>query len=591
VEKVHVRRLFHVNESGVVMLNVEQLIEQRFPDFEKRSPLLKRPCRAALRLLFHEREQQRFQQQYPHLKGMDFVDQLLEYFDFSYTIQAREIERIPSHGRVVVIANHPIGTLDAAVLLKLVSQVRADVKAVSNQLLSGVEPLQSLLLPVDNMDGRTTRDQLRAVYRHLESEGVVIIFPAGEVSRLGPAGIRDGRWNSGFLRIATATRAPVLPVHVNGRNSIFFYALSMLAKPLSTLWLVREMHKQAKQSVAISIGEMIPFESYQGVQLPLRARVKLFQKHLYRIGNRKSPMYDTCAPIAHPEPRHLLRQEIQRCELLGETQDGKQIYLSPFHPDSCLMREIGRLREIAFRAAGEGTGSRRDVDSYDRHCFQLVLWDEAELEIVGAYRLCASKGKSAGNTSPNDGQLYSQTLFRFTDGMEEILEHGLELGRSFVQPRYWGRRSLDYLWYGIGAFLRSKPEYRYLFGPVSISDSFPLAAKDMLVYFYKLYFGDEQGRAQASMPYRLTAEKRQELSQHFCGNDYKRDFMHLKGSLKHMGCSVPTLYKQYTEICHPDGVRFLDFNIDPDFANCVDGLVVVDLNRLKDKTRQRYLGQ
>ncbi len=569
------------------MLNVESILEQRFPHILQQPPLFRRPMVAALKMLFHEREQRSFQQRYPHLHGIDFVDQLLAYFDFSYTVRPQEIERIPTHGRVIIIANHPIGTLDAAVLLKLVSQVRSDVKAVTNQLLADIEPLQTLLLPVNNMDGTTSRDQIKAVYQHLESEGVVIIFPAGEVSRLGPAGIRDGRWSSGFLRIATAMRAPVLPVHVHGRNSMFFYALSLLAKPVSTLWLIREMHKQARQSVAINIGELIPFESYQKVQLPLRARVKLFQKHVYRIGHRKSPMYETCAPIAHPEPRQLLRQEVRACELLGATQDGKQIYLAPFSPDSCLMREIGRLREIAFRAAGEGSGLRRDVDSYDRNCFQLVLWDEAELEIVGAYRICAIAETMTSGSNP--GECYSQSLFHFTDGMDDMLAHGLELGRSFVQPRYWGRRSLDYLWFGIGAFLRSHSQYRYLFGPVSISDSYPAAAKDMLVYFYQLYFGDRQHKAQAKMPYRLTAGKQQEMSLHFSGHDYKSDFMHLKASLKHLGCSVPTLYKQYTEICKPDGVGFLAFNIDPDFANCVDALVVVDLTRLKDKTRQRYI--
>jgi len=130
----------------------------------------------------------------------------------------------------------------------------------------------------------------------------------------------------------------------------------------------------------------------------------------------------------------------------------------------------------------------------------------------------------------------------------DILKSGLELGRSFVQPRYWGRRSLDYLWYGIGAFLCNNPEYRYLLGPVSISNKYPIAAKDMLVYFYRLKF----------LGY-------------------------------YMGCTVPTLYKQYTEMCQEDGVHFLDFNIDPDFANCIDGLVVVDLNLLSDKTRQRYI--
>ena len=566
------------------MLNIDAIITQRLPHCLQHPSLFHRPVASALKMLFHAREQQRFQQQYPHLQGIDFVDQLLEHFDFSYSVQPREMERIPTHGRVIIIANHPIGTLDAAVLLKLVSQVRSDVKVVTNQLLSDIGALQSLLLPVDNLDGKTSRDQVRSVYRHLDAEGIIIIFPAGEVSRLSPAGIRDARWRSGFLRIATAKRAPILPIHVNGRNSAFFYALSILAKPLSTLWLMREMYKQARQSVAITIGEIIPYENYQQVQLPLRARVKLFQKHLYRIGQRKSPMYATCSPIAHPEPRQLLRQEVRSCQLLGETQDGKQIYLAPFHPDSCLMREIGRLREIAFRAAGEGSGLRRDVDSYDRHCFQLVLWDEAELEIVGAYRLCAVADMPQDATG-----CYSQSLFHFSESMQAVLAEGLELGRSFVQPRYWGRRSLDYLWYGIGAFLRTHPQYRYLFGPVSISDSYPAAAKDMLVYFYQLYFGDSRHPAQACMPYRLSASTMHEMSLHFSGEDYKDDFMHLKGSLKHMGCSVPTLYKQYTEICQPGGVRFLDFNIDPDFGNCVDGLVVVDLRQLKDKTRCRYI--
>jgi len=573
----------------MVILNAESIVEQRFPHILQQPPLFRLPLLAALKMLLHERDHLSYQQRYPHLHGIDFVDQLLDYVDFSYSVRPQETERIPTHGRVVIIANHPIGTLDAAVLLKLVSQVRSDVKAVTNQLLADIKPLQSLLLPVNNMDGKTSRDQIKAVYRHLESEGAVIIFPAGEVSRLSPAGIRDTRWSSGFLRIATAMQAPVLPIHVKGRNSMFFYALSLLAKPLSTLWLIREMHKHTQQSAAINIGEIVTFENYQKVQLPLKARVKLFQKHLYRIGHRKSPIYETSAPIAHPEPRQSLRQEVRSCELLGETQDGKQIYLAPFQPDSCLMREIGRLREVAFRAAGEGSGLRRDIDSYDRSCFQLVLWDDAELEIVGAYRLC-----DIASTARTNG-FYSQSLFKFSADMDDVLENGLELGRSFVQPRYWGRRSLDYLWFGIGAFLRTHPQYRYLIGPVSISDSYPAAAKDLLVYFYNLYFGDSNDSddsncpVQARLPYCLTGDKKLELSLHFSGDDYKRDLMHLKSSLKHLGCAIPTLYKQYTEICKSGGVRFLAFNIDPDFNNCVDGLVMVDLTQLKRKARQRYI--
>ncbi|WP_038249048.1 GNAT family N-acyltransferase [Ghiorsea bivora] len=569
------------------MLDIDQVVTKNFPKVAAKPWLFSKPVKSALRMLFHERELQKFQAQYPHLQGLDFVEQILEHFDFSYTINAKELERIPSTGRVVIVANHPLGTLDAAVLLKLVGQVRTDVKAVANQVLSSIQPIHGLLLPVDNMGGNTKPSQLKAVYQHLQHEGAVIIFPAGEVSRLSPSGIKDGKWNRSFLQIASASRAPILPIYVNGRNSAFFYALSWLARPLSTLWLVREMYKQAKRSVAVSIGKLIPVEALEHVKLPMDAKAKLMKKHLYRLGSHKPALFESISPIAHPEKRQALRQELQACELLGKTQDGKQIYLAEYHADSSLMREIGRLREIAFRAVGEGTGSRRDVDKYDSHCFQLVLWDEQDLEIVGAYRLC--KIQEVLQTNPNDTPLYSQTLFHFSPAMQPMMEQGLELGRSFVQPRYWGRRSLDYLWYGIGAFLRQHPEYRYLLGPVSLSDHYQAAAKDLLVYFYTLYFGDKDCKVTAKLPYRIAPHTQEELAKQFSGQDYKKDFMHLKSSLKHMGCTVPTLYKQYTEICQPEGVHFLGFNIDPDFANCIDGLVVVDLTRLHEKTRKRYI--
>ena len=566
------------------MLNIEALTAEHMPGLNNKPPLLRDSLKRILRILFHEKQLHRFQATYPHLEGFDFVDQLLEHFDFSYSLRGDERECIPQSGRVVIIANHPIGTLDAAVLVRLVGEIRRDVKAVTNQVLGAVKPLAPLLLPVDNMGGRSSREQLKAVYRHLENEGAVIIFPAGEVSRMGPAGIRDGHWHRGFLRIATATRSPILPIYIDGRNSMFFYALSFISRPLSTLWLVREMFKQARRSVHISIGNPISFDNYQRTHLPLKSRVKLFQRHVYRIGKQKEPVFETHRAIAHPENRQQLRREIHACSLLGETRDNKQIYLFDFNPDCSIMREIGRLREISFRAVGEGTGQRRDIDAFDRHCKQLILWDESELEIVGAYRLRDTRGQRF-----EANETYSGTLFDFGSGMQPVLDKGLELGRSFVQPRYWGKRSLDYLWFGIGAFLRNNPEYRYLFGPVSISDTYPAAAKDMLVYFYTTYFGGNPETARARMPYQLDSDSERQMREVFCASDYKRDYVLLKSRMHHLGCSVPTLFKQYGELCEEGGVNFLGFNIDPDFADCVDGLVVLDLHRLKSSKRERYL--
>lgn len=568
------------------MINVDSLIDYRFPKLRHRYNLMLKPMTIALRMLFHETELRRFSATYPHHHGLDFIEQMLEHFAFTYTLKPREIERIPVQGRVIIIANHPIGSLDSAVLLKMVGDVRSDVKAMANEVMGGITQLENLILPVNNMSGSSSKEQLKAVYQHLNNEGALIIFPAGQVSRMSPTGIKDGTWNSGFLRIATATRSPILPIFVNGRNSMFFYALSMIAKPISTLWLVREMFKQTNRSVAVSIGEMIAYESYQKTNLSMVSKVKLFQRHLYRIGKRKSPLFETTSAIAHPEKRQPLRQEMKACELLGQTWDGKKIYLFNYQADCAILREIGRLREIAFRAVGEGTGFRRDTDIYDQYCNQLILWDDDELEIVGAYRLSVSK--TVHEQYGLDG-IYTQSLFAFKEGMNPIIASGLELGRSFVQPKYWGKRSLDYLWFGIGALLRKYPEFRYLYGPVSISGTYPPAAKDLLVYFFDLYFGTSQNEACARVPYRLNAQSEVMLKAQFSGLDYKKDFRHLKASLKHMGCVVPTLLKQYAELCENGGVRFIDFNIDSDFANCIDGLVVVDITKILPEKRKRYI--
>ena len=572
------------------MLSIESVIEQRFPGFTQRRPLLGKTLLRFLRFLCHESEFKQFAEHYPHLEGFDFVEQVLEYFDFSYRVKASEIERIPTHGRVVIIANHPIGSLDGLALLKMVGEIRPDVKAVANEILSALDPLQSLLLPVDNMTGRSGKDQLLAIHNHLQGEGAIIIFPAGEVSRMSPKGIRDGRWNNGFLRFATKQKAPILPMFVDGRNSIFFYSLSFFAKPISTLWLIREMFKQAKNHVDISVGHMVYPEQYQGLNLKPDAVAKLFKKHVYRLPkkNRRQVGFNPEAEaIAHPENRQLLKKEIKQCEHLGATADGKEIYLYRYQTNSVVMREIGRLRELTFRAVKEGTGRRRDTDLYDQYYDHVVLWDDQELEIVGAYRMVRStEALAQGGEAP----MYTQTLFDYSDDFKPYFERGLELGRSFVQPRFWGKRSLDYLWHGIGAYLNKYPELRYLFGPVSISHDYAEEAKDLLICFYSVHFGSDRELATAKNPYLINSSDKLSMAAMFSGEDYAGEFRELKKSLSDRGYAVPTLYKQYTELCEPGGAEFAAFNVDRDFADCVDGLILVDMDLVKPEKRKRYMG-
>lgn len=563
------------------MFTVNDVLTKHYPQVANK-PLLFKSLSFALSHLLHEKDIQEFGKTYPHYHDIDFVEQVLAYFNISYSTRDIEKERIPHEGRVVIIANHPIGSLDALALIKLVSEVRHDLKVVANEMLMAISPLHDMLLPVNNMEGGTAKQHLSAIHSHLAEEGAVLIFPAGEVSRLRPQGVRDTHWNSGFLRIARQVKSPILPVYIDAKNSPLFYGVSMIYKPLATALLVKEMFKQRRKHLPIRIGELIPFESYQRPSINIKEKVKLFKRHLYRIGSNKSGVFETQAPIAMPEDRKVLSQAIRNCEHLGQTSDGKSIYLYQHKHCSPVMREIGRLREIAFRAVGEGTNKRRDIDQYDSHYYHLVLWDADDLEIVGAYRFGDAEILSKAN---HETGLYSATLFDYGDNNDALFQHGLELGRSFVQPRYWGKRSLDYLWYGIGVFLSRYPKYRYLFGAVSLSNAYPEPAKNLLVQFYSTYFPPKFGSATCKRPFQVGKD----IPHVFKGDNYKVEFTQLKHLLANMGVNVPTLYKQYSEIARTGGVAFLGFNVDPDFNDCIDGLVVVDTMEIKDKKRKRYL--
>lgn len=199
------------------MFTVNEVLNKHYPAVSQH-PLLFKSLSFVLKHLLHESEISEFGQTYPHLQDLDFVEQVLEFFDICYSVRDVEKERIPDQGRVLIIANHPIGSLDALALIKLISEVRSDVKVVANDLLMAIEPLHGILLPVNNMKGGTAKNHLNNIEAHLKDEGALLIFPAGEVSRLRPQGIRDTKWRGGFLRIAKQAKAPVLPVFIDAKN-------------------------------------------------------------------------------------------------------------------------------------------------------------------------------------------------------------------------------------------------------------------------------------------------------------------------------------------------------------------------------------
>ncbi|MCP5243637.1 MAG: lysophospholipid acyltransferase family protein [Burkholderiales bacterium] len=572
------------------MIDVDALLNDYIQptDDQHDRPLIKKAS-FILKKLVHQDEINQFIETHLHLEGLEFNDAVLEYFNFTYQVSNKDRARIPDQGRVLIVANHPLGSLDGLALLKLVSEIRTDVKVVATTLLNCIDPLKSLFLTIDGLSQHSdARDQLDRIIQALNSDQAVIMFPTGDVSRIRPNGIRDGKWKSGFLSLAKKTQTPILPVFIGGRNSTLFYGLSSIYKPLGTMMLVNEMFNQKDHEISFRIGNPIPWKSIAALDLPKKALAKLMRKQVYLLGKKKKKdMFKPVENIVHPAKTKLIRKELRSSQLIGKTQDGKHIYLFDYMPNSSVMREIGRLRELSFRQVQEGTGNALDIDSYDRYYRHLILWDEDELEIIGSYRI-----GEAGEILREYGQkgLYTNSLFEFDETFIPYLEHAIELGRSFIQPRYQGKRSLDYLWYGIGAYLHQHPEIKYLFGPVSMSNSWPEAAQQIIAGFYSRLFSSDKALVKARLPFHFDpVNDFTALNAVTSEAEYKQAYAELKKKMDVFGVKVPVLYKQYVELCRPGGCRFLGFNIDPKFSNCVDAMILVQINAIKEKKFQRYI--
>lgn len=552
------------------MINVESVLQEAHPQFKpgKSKTLV---LKAAKKLI----KQDEFNQiiaKNRHLRGYAFLDKLLNHCRCSYQVSNRSMSNIPSEGRLIIVANHPIGTLDGLALIKLIRTVRPDVRVVANRILNQLEPLASLFFPVDVLgDKASLKTSFKQIMAALHNEEAVIFFPAGEVSRITPKGVRDGEWQNGFLRFARKTQCLILPIHIKAKNSALFYSLSTLYKPLGTLLLVQEMFNKKDLEIKFRVGAPIPSVAFAESEGSDEWLCQRFRKHVINLGkNHKKPLFRTLETVNHPESAKAVKKALKHARLLGETRDGKKIFLYDFKDDCPVMLEIARLRELTFRSVEEGTGLACDLDHFDTYYRHIVLWDDDDLEIVGAYRI--GEGSEIIRRLGVTG-FYSHTLFDLDNDIARYLPESIELGRSFVQPRYWGQHSLEYLWYGIGAYLRERPDIKYLFGPVSLSNAYPQTAKELIVAFYDQQFGDELPHVPARFPFEVSTGSKHFALREF-NADYSTSFKVLNGELKKLGVKVPTLYKQYVELCVDKGCHFIGFNIDPDFNRCIDSLIL-----------------
>jgi putative hemolysin len=392
-------------------------------------------------------------------------------------------------------------------------------------------------------------------------------------------GIADPDWNPAVARIARMAGAPVVPVYIGGANGALFQAAGLAHPRLRTALLARELLNKRGRTVEVRIGSPVTREKLAAIPTA-REQVDYLRCRTYLLGRRERRQAQAvqAAPIAHPIDADVLAGEIAALTPLDRSGD-LEVYLAAAAEIPKTLVEIARLREVTFRAAGEGTGKPLDLDRFDRHYLHLFVWHARRREIAGAYRL-------APTDSARRHGLYTETLFHYRADFLDRLGPAIELGRSFVRAEYQkGFAPLLLLWKGIGAFLRRNPRYTILFGPVSISNQYAAASRELMVGFLERYamLRGWTGMVRGRRPFQRASSAEGLPTS---GMDVE-DLGEILGDIEEKPTGVPVLLRQYLRL----GGKLLGFNVDTKFANALDGLILVDLTKTEPKLLERYLGK
>lgn len=521
-------------------------------------------------------------------KGKEFIDLLFEKLEISFEVSEEDLSRIPKSGPFIVISNHPFGGLDDLILLRIFSEIRPDFKIFSNPILQKFGGLDEYLLPGTAFSSvgrhKSTPEQLLNVVQHLQGDGCLGIFPSGKISGydLNSNNITDRQWGNTVMRFIRNSKVPVVPVYFKGSNSLFSQMLGLIHPSLQTFRLSSELWNKKNSSIELRIGKPIAvkdqdeFSDINRFGRYLRAKTYALgtslevKKFFTPVDERLAEAEKIISPIA----TELLQAEIDQ---LNESQQlfevaPFRIYCAPASDIPNIILEIGRLREETFRLVGEGTNKSIDLDEYDIYYRHLFIWDTEASKIVGAYRI-GMGAEIVGEYGIKGFYIYS--LYRISEGFKPIMGSAIELGRSFITAEYQKKPlSLYCLWKGILYFLLKHREYRYLIGPVSISNRFSVFSRSLMIEYITQHYYDEK-LARFVKPrnefipdvgdvdVEILLEESKDLTKF---DKHIRDV-----DIEDLG--MPVLLKKYLGL----NGKIVAFNLDSNFNDCLDGLLVLDL--------------
>lgn len=526
---------------------------------------------------------------YQSLKGyrdIDFTTKTLKSLNIIYNINKGTVATIPEKGSAIVASNHPTGALDGILLTDLILKRRNDLKIMGNSLLSSIEPLRDYVINVEVFENKTSSSAVKQAIRHLQSGGILLIFPSAEVSTYyGKRVIEDKRWSKTAVKFLYNSNVPIIPIHISAKNSTLFHILGIIHPMLRTIQLARELSNKQNSAINISIASALSprhisqFRNSEDLYKYIRANIYMMGKTKGRtsaINNYNDA--STHEEIISETPKEIIIKEIdaikERALLFSNGTLG--VLLCEAHDIKNTIKEIGRLREITFREVGEGTGLSTDIDSYDTYYRQLIIWDSEDKQIIGGYRV--GMGHDIINSGLGTKGFYCSTLFDIKKDFNEILDKTIELGRSFIRKEYQKRPILLLLlWKGILYTLLKNEQYRYLFGPVSISGDYSNEAKNMIMSFIKAKHFSETYNTNViaksgtdSIPYIdctfINRSTSMECVEKLINDTDSK--------------SMPILLKKYIQL----GGEVITFNVDAAFNNSLDAFLLLDVAKISITT-------
>ncbi len=526
-------------------------------------------------------------------QGPEFVDAILKGCGVEIEFDERELRNIPKEGSFIAIANHPYGGIEGMVLLKILCMVRPDAKIMANFLLKKIPNLSDYFVavnPFENIEHSSSISGLKTTMELLASGTPIGIFPAGEVStfKLDKQEVTDRMWHPVVGKLIAKSKVPVVPIYFHGNNGVLFNLLSMIHPALRTAKLPSELFNKQGHTIRLRIGKPIQVEEipdyYNASKLLNFLRAKTYalgaglddEKRIFNPRNlfkiKKLP-----AAIAPETSVTILEKEVEplREHYKVWTEKNYEVFIAPTASIPNIIREIGRLRELTFREIGEGTNKSIDLDEYDIYYHHLFIWDTDAKLIVGAYRI--GLGDEIFYSLGKKG-FYVAELFKIKEQFTPTLRKSLELGRSFIRKEYQQKPlPLFLLWKGILKYLIDNPRYRYLIGPVSISNTFSNFSKSLIVdYINRNHFDHEM--AQYVRPRKKFKVDFSSVDTDIlmAGEDSFKGLDNLISEVETRTMKVPVLLRQYIAL----NAKIICFNIDPKFADCLDGFLVLDLQKV-----------